>query len=116
MFLGSKTRLACKADNITSICELPCLDKAGSSTSHDPTGFQSLSFTFTLLVLYPVSKYHQHTLLFSFVLDVVHHLHIKLKVKDQEQNSISERQINKYSFSRLFVISATFTYSVLLVR
>jgi hypothetical protein len=35
---GKGNRPACKADNLTAICE-HCLDNVGSSTSHNPMAF-----------------------------------------------------------------------------
>jgi hypothetical protein len=57
MFLGSKVQLVRKADNLTAIYELDCLDNVGSLTSHNPIGLQGLlrdSFTLYILVAAPV--------------------------------------------------------------
>jgi hypothetical protein len=39
---GRKGRPARKADNLTAICELICLENVGASTFHNPMGLHGL--------------------------------------------------------------------------
>jgi hypothetical protein len=69
-------------------------------------------------VLQSVLMYHQHTLLFCFVLDVVHHLHKKWKSRTEPWGTpyLTGRLHDKYSFSWSFAMFVTLTCCVLFLK